>query len=345
MSDSPSESANPKPPRRKRYQGTHPKRFEEKYKELAPDKYPDEVAKVRAAGRTPAGTHVPVMLREVLAALKPQPGEVVLDCTLGYGGHTAALAKTGARVIATDLDAAELARTTERLKSAGLSVSTHHTNFAGIGNVLAAEGLAGVDCLLADLGISSMQLDDPQRGFGFKRDAPLDMRMDATRGITAAQLIAETDEEALAGLLRELGDEPRAEAIAAAIKQGCPTRTGELVNIVLRAYGLKSYKKRSARDQHPAARVFQALRMAVNRETANLDHLLRTLPYLLNAGGRVAFITFHSGEEKRVHDALLEGFKQGLYTAIEIDGVRPSSDEIYNNPRARSAKLLIATKA
>ena len=146
-------------------------------------------------------------------------------------------------------------------------------------------------------------------------------------------------------MLTELGDEPRAEAIAAAIKLGCPTRTGELVNIVLRAYGLKSYKKRSARDQHPAARVFQALRMAVNREVANLEHLLRTLPYLLNPGGRAAFITFHSGEQKRVHDALLSGLKAGLYSGVDIDGTRPTGDEIHNNPRARSARLLSATRA
>jgi 16S rRNA (cytosine1402-N4)-methyltransferase len=171
-----------KPKRRKRYSGTHPKRFDEKYKELNPEKYAETVAHVRASGRTPAGTHVPIMVAEVLAALDPKAGEVVFDCTLGYGGHTEALARSGARMIATDVDATELARTVERLRKRGVEVSAHHTNFAGVGNVLAEHGLAGVDCILADLGVSSMQLDDPVRGFGFKHDGPLDMRMDTARG-------------------------------------------------------------------------------------------------------------------------------------------------------------------
>lgn len=333
------------PPRRKRYRGTHPRKFDERYKELDPSKYPDEVAKVRAGGRTPAGTHVPVMLAEVLAALAPRPGEVALDCTLGYGGHAKALALAGARVIATDLDAAELSRTTARLADAGIRISAHHTNFAGIGNVLAAEGLTGVDCLLADFGLSSMQLDDPARGFGFKHDAPLDMRMDASRGITAAQLIADSGEEMLVEILNEFGDEPMSEAIAAALKNETPQTTHALARIVLQAHGLTKFKKRSARDQHPAARVFQALRIAVNRETANLEHLLRTLPYLLNPSGRAALITFHSGEKQRVRDALQAGLKQGLYAEADLEGKRPTGAEVYENPRARSATLFTARRA
>lgn len=335
----------PRPPRRKRYAGTHPRRFEEKYKELAAE--PSTLEHVRASGRTPAGTHVPVMLSEVLAALAPVAGDVLLDCTLGYGGHTRALAAVpGLRLIATDLDGQELARTTARLAGEGISVSAHHTNFAGIGNVLAAEGLAGVDCLLADLGLSSMQLDRPERGFGFKVAGPLDMRMDTTRGITAARLIADTDEEALAALLGELGDEPRADEIAAAMKRELPQNTRDLKRLVLRAHGFdpSRYRKRGARDQHPAARVFQALRMAVNRETANLEHLLRTLPYVLNPGGRAAIITFHSGEERRVREGLTQAAQQGLFAAVDADGQRPTREEIHANPRARSARLFTAHK-
>jgi 16S rRNA (cytosine1402-N4)-methyltransferase len=336
-----------KPKRRKRYAGTHPRRFEEKYKELDPGKYPETAGHVRASGRTPAGTHVPILVNEVLRALAPQPGDVVFDCTLGYGGHTEALAGAAddLRLIATDIDADELRRTVERLDKLGIDVSAHHTNFAGIGNVLADHGLTGVDCLLADLGISSMQLDNPGRGFGFKHDGPLDMRMDPNRGIPASLLIAQTDEEKLAKILHDFGDEQLAERIAAALKRSLPTTTHELSSIVLHAYGFVdgSYRKRGARDQHPAARVFQALRVAVNREMENLDHLLRTLPYLLNPGGRAAIITFHSGEERRVREAFKAGVDQGHYASADIEGVRPSKDEIYGNPRARSARLFTAT--
>ncbi len=335
-----------KPPRRKRYAGTHPRRFSERYKELNPDAYPDEHAKVRAQGRTPAGTHVPVMVREVLEALRPRAGDVALDCTLGHGGHAEALCRTGARVIGIDLDSAQLARTTARLQAAGLRISAHHTNFAGIGGVLAAEGIAGVDCVLADLGISSMQLDDPTRGFAFKHDGPLDMRMDQTRGRTAGEVIRETDEEALAEMLRDC-DEPLADKLAAALKQAKPRTTHELSALVLRAHNLdpSKYRKRSATDQHPAARVFQALRIAVNRETENLDQLLRTLPWIVNPGGRIALITFHSGEERRVREAFRHAVEQGQFAKAEQTGRRPTAAEVRENPRARSARLFTATRA
>ena len=331
--------------RRKRYKGTHPRRFAEKYKELEPEKYPETVAHVRASGRTPAGTHVPVLLNEVLRALDPQPGETVLDCTLGYGGHTEAMSRQAqVRAFATDIDADELRRTVARLAKLGMDVSAHHTNFAGIGNVLTDHGLGGVDCVLADLGLSSMQLDDPKRGFGFKNDGPLDMRMDPARGIPASLLIAQTDEEKLAKILHDFGDEQLAERIAAALKRDLPKTTFELSTVVLRAYGFAdgSYRKRGARDQHPAARVFQALRVAVNRENENLDQLLRTLPYILNPGGRAAVITFHSGEERRVRESFKAGLDAGLYADADLEGVAPSRDEVYANPRARSARLFTA---
>jgi 16S rRNA (cytosine1402-N4)-methyltransferase len=335
-----------KPPRRKRYPGTHPRRFSERYKELNPDEYPGEHAKVRAQGRTPAGTHVPVMLQEALDALHPRPGEVALDCTLGHGGHAEALCGTGARVIGIDLDSAQLARTTARLQAAGLGISAHHTNFAGIGGVLAAEGIAGVDCLLADLGISSMQLDDPARGFAFKHDGPLDMRLDQSRGRTAADVIRESDEEALAEWLRDC-DEPLAAKVAAAIKRVNPQTTHELSALVLRAHNLdpSSFRKRHATAQHPAARVFQALRIAVNRETENLDQMLRTLPWILNPGGRVALLTFHSGEERRVRDTLRQGADDGQFIDVDLTGGRPKPSEIRDNPRCRSARLFSAIRA
>jgi 16S rRNA (cytosine1402-N4)-methyltransferase len=344
MSESPK-----KPPRRKRYAGTHPRKFHERYKELAPAKYPGQADKVRGQGRTPAGTHVPVMPREVMAALNPQPGQSMLDCTLGHGGHAELLARAagpGGRVIGIDLDAAELERSVQRLRGLGLSLSAHHTNFAGMGNVLAAENLTGVDCLLADLGVSSMQLDRPERGFGFKYDGPLDMRMDAGRGKPAAELLRDTDAEALTGWLRDFGDEIDAKVIAEAIKHSPPKTTFALVELVLRAKGIAPGKlrRRNARDKHPAAQVFQALRMAVNREAENLEHLLRLLPYVVNPGGRFALITFHSGEQRRVQNALRKWRADGVFNAASIEPQAPTREEIYNNPRARSARLFTAIR-
>lgn len=341
MSDAPE-----KPPRRKRYPGTHPRRFDQKYKELRPDRYPDEAAKVRARGQTPAGTHIPIMVAEILAVLRPAPDDVVLDCTFGYGGHARALGgRLGpqGRLIALDLDADELARSKARLEVAGVAVRAHHTNFAGIGNVLHDEGLDGVDVLLADLGVSSMQLDVPARGFSFKADGPLDMRMDRTRGQTAADWLKAAREEDLAQLLADFGDEPDAARIAHRIKTAPkpPARTKALVNLVLEAKGLdpRGYRRTSAFETHPAARTFQAVRMAVNREAANLQHLLRVLPHILRAGGRAAFLTFHSGEEKLVGRALGEGLDAGVYSAGTRDPMRPAPQEIHDNPRARSARL------
>lgn len=336
-----------KPKRRKRYAGTHPRRFDEKYKELDPSRFPTEAEKVRAQGRTPAGTHVPVMLQEVLQALHPAPGEVALDCTLGHGGHAEAMARAGARVIGIDLDAEEMARTFARLAALGLTIEAHHTNFAGIAKVLAAAGLEGVHCLLTDLGLSSMQLDHPQRGFGFKHDGPLDMRMDRSRGRTAAELIAQTSAPELAEMLRDYGDARDADTLAQALQTAAPQTTAELAAVVLRHEGIDAsrYRKRNARDRHPAAAVFQALRMAVNREPANLEHLLRVLPQVLKPGGRAAIITFHSGEERKVRESLKAGVKSGVYAQAELTGKAPSSAEVYNNPRARSARLFSAVRA
>lgn len=334
--------AEGKPPRRKRYAGTHPRRFEERYKELEAARFPEQAAKIRAQGRTPAGTHVPVMMAEVLKALEPRDWQTFLDCTLGYGGHTQAIAPLVARTIALDMDAEEQARTVARLGKLGIAISAHHANFAGIAKVLKAEDLTGVDLLLADLGVSSMQLDRPERGFSFKHSGPLDMRMDRSKGKTAAELLRGTSEADLAEILRELGDEPQAEKIAAAINAAPPQTGLELTTLVLRTKGMAPrHRQKSPSDTHPAARVFQALRMAVNRETENLEALLRNLPYVLNEGGRAAIITFHSGEERRVRDALIAGIAAGLYEQSDTQGAAPTREEVFSNPRARSARLFV----
>ncbi len=339
----------PRPPRRKRYRGTHPRRFEERYKEHDPRRYPEEQAKVAARGDTPAGSHRPVMLAEVLAALRPAPGEVFLDATLGHGGHARALAERvgpAGLVLGLDRDAEELSRTAQALAREGLPVRTRHLCFSGAAKALRAEGIAAVDGVLADLGLSSMQIDRPERGFSFKGDAPLDMRMDRSRGETAAEYLARVPEADLAEALSRHGDEPEAKRIAAAIASrrasGPPIeRTRDVASIVLRAQGIdpRGYRQTDAADRHPAARTFQAIRIVVNREDEHLAALLRDLPFLLAPGGRAAIIAFHSGEEKRVAEAFAAGLAEGLYAAADIAPLRPSPAEQRDNPRSRSARL------
>ncbi len=292
------------------------------------------------------------MLDEILAFLAPEPGAVLLDCTLGYGGHTEALAERvapGGRVIALDLDRTEMARTLARLD--GLPVKGHATNFAGAAKVLELEGASGVDGLLADLGVSSMQLDRPERGFSLKQNGPLDMRMDQTRGKSAAEWLAGRDAASLADALLTLGDEPDAEDVALAITQAFespspPRTTRDLVRVVLRAKGLDpKTKQTSAFQAHPAARTFQAIRMAVNRETDNLDALLRVLPALMLPAGRVALLTFHSGEETRVRAALEKGLDSGVWATATLTGAKATLAEIAQNPRSRSARLFTASRA
>jgi 16S rRNA (cytosine1402-N4)-methyltransferase len=294
------------------------------------------------------------MLEEVLAALAPQPGDTVVDCTIGWGGHAAELLRrvgpTG-RLIGLDLDADNLPRARERLQAVGFPFTLHHSNFAGLANILAAEGISGVDGLLADLGMSSMQVDDPERGFSYTRDGPLDMRMDRGRGRTAAQLLASISEQELCQALRDLGDEPEAERIAAAViqarQQGRPLqRTGDLAKMILEAVAPES-KTRKWRlhpspghwNLHPAARTFQVLRILVNRELANLDQLLRLLPGCLRPGGRAAILSFHSGEDRRVKAAFREGERSGIYAAVSPEPLRAALEERTANPRSRSAKV------
>lgn len=342
--------------RRKRYAGKYPRRFEERYKEHQPEQYPDIIGHVRAQGRTPAGTHVPIMLAEVMDRFAPREGEIVCDCTLGYGGHAGEFMKRvgpAGRLVGFDVDAAQLERTRERLAPAGVPLSVYRSNFAGIGKALAAEGIEGFDIIFADLGVSSMQLDDPARGFSYKMDGPLDMRMDDRLQRSAADLVATLGQDELASALQQLSDEEDAERIARAIVRARQERpiqtTGELAQIVAagKRVNLKGWKLQARAGEaglHPAAKTFQALRILVNDELGSLKQLLRTAPYCLKAGGRIGILTFHSGEDRLVKQAFRQGAEEGLYEAISEEPIRPGKQELYDNPRSSPAKFRWAKK-
>jgi 16S rRNA (cytosine1402-N4)-methyltransferase len=327
--------------RRPRYAGTHPRRFHEKYKELAPDRYPDAVARVAASGKTPAGTHVPIMVREVLDALAPAPGNIAVDCTLGYGGHALELLpllQPGGLLLGLDVDPVELPKTEARLRKRGFgpdTLRTRRSNFGGLPQALAAEGLTGADCVLADLGVSSMQLDTPERGFSTKHDGPLDMRMNPNRGQPAAALLARIDTPALAQLLDEYADEPSAPELADALAGRSFERTTLLAAAIRAALPHVTDEERET----SVRRVFQALRIAVNEEFTALEMLLRVLPSCLAPGGRVAILTFHSGEDRRVKKAFQAGVRDGQYACISDEVIRPTREECRANPRATAAKL------
>ena len=295
-----------------------------------------------------------MLLEEILSARAPSPGAVVVDCTVGWAGHAVELLRRvgpEGRLVGLDFDAENLPHARERLEALGFAFTLHHANFAALPTVLAAEGLAGVDLVLADLGMSSMQVDDPERGFSYVRDGPLDMRMDRSRGRTAAEVLAAIAETELAQALHELGDEPAADQIACALvtaRQQQPLRrTSDVTRVIAQAAGQATtresgWRLRPARNQwnlHPAARTFQALRLLVNRELANLKHLLRVLPQILRPGGRAGIISFHSGEDRLVKAAFREGWQSGVYARIAADPLRASPAEKFDNPRSRSAKL------
>jgi 16S rRNA (cytosine1402-N4)-methyltransferase len=307
----------------------------------------------RGSRSTRHGEHRPVLLAELLAVLDPKPGHVVVDCTLGFAGHAVELLRRvgpAGRLVALDLDPANLPPAEAKLREVGHPFSLHHANFAGLPAILAAEGIAGIDGLVADLGMSSMQVDDRERGFSFMREGPLDMRMDPTRGKTAAEILNTLSEAELTAAFRDLGDEPEAERIAAAIVAVRPLRTTtELRELIERAAPVQVLRgpgRPPARKQRllPATRVFQALRILVNRELANLTHLLRVLPDLLHPGGTAALISFHSGEDRLVKQAFRDGLRAGVYATASDDPVRPSEEEKLDNPRSRSAKLRWARK-
>src|SRR6266404_6704557 len=320
---------NPRPPRRPRYRGKNPRRFEEKYKEHDPQRYGETIAKVLASGKTPAGTHRPVMVQEILEVLAPEPGAIAVDCTLGYGGHAQeilARIAPGGRLLGLDADPIELPKTKARLRSLGYGpemFSAQRSNFAGLQKVLAKAGLTGADLILADLGVSSMQIDDPTRGFSTKQAGPLDMRMNPARGQSASALLRDIDATKLACLLEENSDEPQAERLAAALAgKSFPTTLS--LGSAIRAQ--LSRLSEEAVDL-TVRRVFQALRIEANDEFSALDALLRQLPSCLNPRGRVAILTFHSGEDRRVKKSFASGRDAGLYSQISDLVLRPSAVE------------------
>lgn len=336
--------------RRPRYSGRHPRRFDQKYKELQPEKYPETIQKVIASGKTPAGSHRPIMVGEVLEILRPAPGGVFIDCTLGHGGHTLAIlerVRPGGKVLGLDVDPIEQPRTEARLRELGCSTGelvVVRSNFAGLLKALQEADFGLADGVLADLGVSSMQLDNPPRGFSAKVEGPLDLRMNPGRGKSGAELIAELSEERLAGLLRENADEPHAERIAAALKKHSIRTTTELAAVVRKALGFLP-ASRAEEVETSVKRVFQGVRIAVNDEFGALDNLLRVLPMALKPGGRAVILTFHSGEDRRVKAAFERDLRAGHYKAASREPARPSPGEVASNGRARSAKMRWAERA
>lgn len=349
--DSPSE----KPKRRVRYKGTHPRHFSQKYKELNPEQYAEEMAKLHAKGKTPVGTHRPICLKEILSILKLKAGDQVLDATLGHGGHSQELlqqVQPGGRLIALDQDPIERPKTESRLRNqmtekgyAENSFLVGAINFSEAWNFLRQNGVNQVDAVLADLGLSSMQIDNPERGFTFKVEAPLDLRMNPLKGETAAQLLARLSVEELTLILRDNADEPHAAQIAAALVKHKPTTTTGVADCVRAVMKNFSPKIREKEGDTPIRRVLQALRIVVNDEFGTLDKFLEDLPRFLKPGARVAILTFHSGEDRRVKKSFQAGERSGIYSQTAPDPLRPSFEEQNSNPRSKSAKLRWAIRS
>ncbi len=341
--------------RRPRYSGKNPRRFEDKYKELNPARYGTDVAKVVAAGKTPAGSHRPIMVSEILSVLALQPGDHAADCTLGFGGHArellARITPSG-RLIGLDVDPVEQPKTTTRLRAAGWGEDVFtaiRSNFVALPKVLGELGLEGVDAVLADLGVSSMQLDDPARGFTFKTDSPLDLRMNPSRPPSATDWLARVSAAALESALMENSDEPQAELLARELtsRRGRRpfTRTLQLADSIRTILREHNPRRDPTTDDDCVRRVFQAIRVAVNDEFGALDMFLRHLPSCLKPGGRVAILTFHSGEDRRVKHAFHEGVRAEIYSATNDEIVRAGAEERRANPRSSSAKLRWAIRA
>jgi len=333
--------------RRVRYQGTHPRRFRDRYKELNPDQYHEQIQKQIDQGRTPVGMHRPICVDEILSVLHPSPGETGLDATLGYGGHAAELLKRiipGGRLFATDVDPLELPKTTARLAALGYGpevFSPHNMNFAGLMKLLPETGNRGFDFLLADLGVSSMQLDNPARGFTFREDGPLDLRMNPLRGKPAAEMLQEWSIAQLEKIMIQNADEPYASFLSKAIYASrAEIKTTRTLAQIIREtiIGLGNRNAESVADKS-LQRVFQALRIAVNGELSVLEQLLQSLPAVMAPGGRIAILTFHSGEDNRVDAAFRQGMADKIYAAISEEPVRPSAAEKYTNPRSKCARL------
>ena len=347
------ETTNQVHKRRVRYKGSYPKNYHEKYKELQPDKYADELEKIKAKGKTPAGTHIPIMVNEILDCLQIKPGMRGLDATLGYGGHTSKMLeclKGNGHLLAIDVDSAEMPKTENRLRALGYDeniLTIKQSNFSQIGTLAAEYGK--FDFILADLGVSSMQIDNPDRGFSFKFDGPLDLRLNQKSGITASERLFELGEEDIAEMLINNSDEPYAGQIAKAIAKmqanGAPiATTTQLKYIITNALSFLPPNERQEAIKKSCQRTFQALRIHINSEYEVLDAFLEQLPNVLNANGRVAILTFHSGEDRLVKKAFKRLYREGLFSQISSEVVRPTKEECYQNPRAHSTKMRWAIK-
>ncbi len=340
--------------RRKRYSGTHPKTFAEKYKEQNPEKYQDTIEKVIRKGSTPAGMHISIMVKEILDVLKIQPGELGLDATLGYGGHTKAMLEClrgKGHIYALDVDPIESKKTKQRLEEKGYGeeiLTIRQMNFANIAQL--SEEVGKFDFVLADLGVSSMQIDNPERGFTYKAEGPLDLRLNPEQGTPAYERLNEVTEGELIGMLQENSDEPYAAEIAAKVtewkRKKRPIHTTiDFKDVIEEALVFVPAKDRKEAVKKSCQRCFQALRIDVNSEFEVLYSFLDSLPEVLAPGARVAILTFHSGEDRLVKKALKQGKKQGIYSDISEEVTRPSAEECNRNPRARSTKLRWAIRA
>lgn len=348
------ENQEQKHKRRVRYSGTHPKRFQEKYKEHQPEKYADTVAKVIQKGSTPAGMHISICVKEILDFLQIKPGQKGLDATLGYGGHTLEMLKClkgEGHIYALDVDPIESAKTRERLAGLGYGLeilTVRLENFANIDKIAAEYGK--FDFVLADLGVSSMQIDNPDRGFSYKTEGPLDLRLNPEKGISAAQRLRTVSREELEGMLTENADEPYApeiaEAVVTQIKRGGEIETTtELRRVIEKALAFIPEKERKEMVKKSCQRTFQALRIDVNSEFEVLYEFMEKLPGVLAEGGKAAILTFHSGEDRIVKKAFKQLQREGVYSDVAKDVIRPSAEECARNSRARSTKMRWAIKA
>lgn len=340
--------------RRVRYSGTHPRKFSEKYKELNPEKYQDTIERVISKGSTPAGMHISICVQEILTFLQIKPGMKGLDATLGYGGHSRKMLEAlqgRGHLYALDVDPIEIVKTTKRLREAGFSEEIFtpiSENFANVDRV--AEQYGSFDFLLADLGVSSMQIDNPERGFSYKQEGPLDLRLNPQNGEPASERLQKMNREEIEEMLIDNSDEPYAAEIARAIagklrkgqKIDTTTKLAELIGETL---AFLPEKERKEAVKKSCARVFQALRIDVNSEFEVLEAFLTKLPFCMAPGGRIAILTFHSGEDRLVKHAFKEGKKAGIYSEVAEDVIRPSSEECAKNPRAKSTKMRWAVLA
>ena len=340
--------------RRKRYSGTHPKHFDEKYKEHNPEKYQDTIQKVISKGSTPAGMHIPICVNEILDFLQIQPGQIGFDATLGYGGHSSQILKAlqgQGHLNSLDVDPIESVKTEKRLRDMGYGeeiFTVWHMNFAEIDTLVEKTGK--FDFGMADLGVSSMQIDNPERGFSYKLDGPLDLRLNPEKGVSAAKRLREMDQEELMGMFMENADEPYAKEISQKIistfrKGQSIDTTTKLREVIEQALYKVPEKERKEAVKKSCQRCFQALRIDVNSEFEVLDAFLSKLPNIMNPGGKVAVLTFHSGEDRLVKHYFKEGKKAGVYSEISEEVIRPSTQECVKNPRARSTKMRWAIRA